>query len=88
MSANERRPAGAPSEPAAKQAEASMPPQPRRAALYLVESWRPNGGRREKVTRIFRRRQAAGRYVRHQLDLGRRPVRVLTADAPVWLVLS
>lgn len=57
---------------------------PRRGPLLAVLSHRLNRGERERVTRLFRERAAADRYVAHQEALGRCPVTVWQVEIPTW----
>lgn len=57
---------------------------PRRDRLFLVESVRYTRGRPERVTRVFRQHAAADRWATHQVETGRGPVTLWTAEPPTW----
>lgn len=57
---------------------------PHRGWVYLVSSYRLNGSRRERVTRLFRQQPAALRYAEAQHDAARGPVRVLRSKLGPW----
>jgi hypothetical protein len=57
---------------------------PRTGRLFLVSSWRLNAGRRERVTRLFRRLPSAERYAERQRELDREPVTLWTTGLSPW----
>lgn len=59
---------------------------PRRGPLFAVESRRLNRGRPQRVTKLYRTRDAADRYAGKQRELDREPVTIWTLDLPAWRV--
>lgn len=56
--------------------------------IFRVQSWRLTGGRRERVTKLYRQRPAAEAWARDQLDRGRDPVVIEHGCVKSWTPLD